>query len=259
MTEGGRVTLRGPDGRIAGSYVAGTREGHPLADDLAAAPGVDEAALCAAVLAGLPGHIVGAPVAVGDRLAAAGAEVRRRVALLARDPREPVAQTPVPAGVRIAALGRRGPDELLDAYVAAYGPGHPDHRAGLGREEERELLAHLMDGDEIGPLLPASRVALANRDGRVLGALLVHDFSGVAPPLGGPWVGELFAHPDAPGGTGSALLATGIAAAGAAGLEALGLAVTDGNPAERLYARFGFREARRFVAVLVPGDVSRRP
>jgi GNAT superfamily N-acetyltransferase len=253
VSAAGRVTLRGPDGRIAGSYVPGTREGHPLADDLAAAPGIDETGLCAAVLAGLPGHIVGAPPAVGERLAQAGAQVRRRVAILARDPRAPVPAAPAPAGVRIAALGRRGPDELLGAYVAAYGPGHPDHRAGLRPDEERELLAHLMDGDEIGPLLPASRVALANRDGRVLGALLLHDFAEVQPPLGGPWVGELFAHPDAPPGTGSALLAAGIAAAGAAGLETLGLAVTEGNPAARLYERFGFGVVRRFVAVLVPG------
>lgn len=247
-----RRTLRGPDGELAGTYVPGTREGLPLADDLTAAPRVSEAALAEAVLAGLPGHIVGAPPAVGELLAQAGAQVRRRVAILRRDPRAPVPATTVPEGVRIEALGERGPDELLEAYLGAYGPGHPDHRAGMSRERERELLAHLMDGEEIGPLLAASRVALFE-DGTAAGALLLFGFDEVAPPLGGPWVGELFAHPGAPRGTGSALLAAGLEAAARSGLETIGLAVTDGNPARRLYERFGFAEARRFVAVLVPG------
>lgn len=247
-----RRTLRGPHGEPAGTYVAGTREGLPLADDLIAAPGVGEAALAEAVLAGLPGHIVGAPAPVGELLVAAGAQLRRRVAILQRDPRAPLAPAPPPNGIRIEPLGGRGPDDLLEAYLGAYGPGHPDHRPGMPPERERELLAHLMDGEEIGLLLPASQVAL-RADGTVAGALLLFAFDELAPPLGGPWVGELFAHPEAPRGTGSALLAAGLAAAARAGLETLGLAVTDGNPARRLYERFGFTEARRFVAVLVPG------
>lgn len=248
----GRRTLRGPDGAVAGTYLPGTREGLPLADDLAAAPGVSEEALAAAVLAGLPGHIVGAPAPVGERLALAGAQVRRRVSILQRDPRAPLPDAPAPDGVRVEPLGGRGPDPLLDAYLGAYGPGHPDHRAGMPRERERELLALLMDGEEIGPLLAASQVAL-REDGTAAGALLLFAFDEVPPPLGGPWVGELFVHPDAPGGTGSALLASGIAAAARAGLETLGLAVTEGNRARRLYERFGFTEARSLVAVLVPG------
>ena len=61
-----------------------------------------------------------------------------------------------------------------------------------------------MAGEVIGPLLGCSRVALT-ADGYV-GAALVFDPAG-EPPLGVPWVGELFRHPDAPSGVGASLLA----------------------------------------------------
>jgi ribosomal protein S18 acetylase RimI-like enzyme len=51
---------------------------------------------------------------------------------------------------------------------------------------------------------------------------------------------ELFRDPAHPG-TGRALLERALQRAAAAGLPALGLAVTDGNPAARLYEAVGFR------------------
>lgn len=70
---------------------------------------------------------------------------------------------------------------------------------------------------------------------------------------GGPWVAELFVVPAHQGrGLGRALLMRAIAWSQAAGEARIGLIVTEGNPAERLYARAGFR-SRRTLFVLETG------
>ncbi len=246
-----RATLRDAAGDPLATYVRGTREGHPLADELEAAPGVGTARLVAAILAALPGHVVGSTEELGDALVRAGAEPWRRATVMSRDARPPLDPTPAtPAGLVLAPVGDRGPDDLLEAIIAAYPPGHPDHRAHSGRDREREDLRGLLCGDILGPLLACSRVALAP-DARVVGAVLVNDAPGTA-PFGGPWIGELFRAPWAPAGTGAALLAAAIDAARRAGVTPLSLVVTDGNPAIRVYERLGFRALRRFRTVLVP-------
>ena len=77
------------------------------------------------------------------------------------------------------------------------------------------------------------------RGGRVVAAILVGGFPG-EPPYAGPWVMELFRDPAHPG-TGRPLLERALHRVAAAGLPALGLAVTDGNPAIGLYEAIGFR------------------
>jgi GNAT superfamily N-acetyltransferase len=98
-------------------------------------------------------------------------------------------------------------------------------------------------------MLACSQTAAAG--GAMAGAALILDRPG-DPPLCGPWVGELFRHPDAPPGTGAALLAAALDRAAADGLPHVGLRVSSGNPALRLYERLGFTPTRSSVAVLVP-------
>jgi GNAT superfamily N-acetyltransferase len=99
-------------------------------------------------------------------------------------------------------------------------------------------------------LLPCSRIAVA-ADGTVVGAALVCDMPGAGAPFGGPWIGELFRDPDHHG-AGRALLQHAVRQAVLDGLDALGLVVTEGNPARALYERSGFKLVRTFLNVDVP-------
>ncbi len=247
MTGPPREDLRDGTGAVVATFVRGTRDGHPLADDLEPVPGVPLGALAAQIAQELPGHIVGAPTDLGEALVALGAQPRRRVRVMLRDlPGRALAVPPAPDDVRMTTVGAHAARDLAPVFAAAYPPGHPDHRPG----DARAQLEALVGGAVIGPLLACSRIARDAADGTALGAALVFDHPG-EPPLGGPWVGELFRHPAAPRATGTALLAAAIQAAGEAGLHTLGLVVTDGNPALRVYERLGFVVVRRFLAVLV--------
>lgn len=198
----------------------------------------------------LRGHIIGAPRDLGELLVVRGAVARRRSTLMECDPAATRPPTPAPpAGVTIEPAAGRTPEDLLDAYIDAYPPDHPDHHAGLDRDGQRELLRGLMAGEVVGPLLRCSRVA--RTAGGYVGAALVFDPEG-EPPLGVPWVGELFRHPDAPRGVGAALLAATLDQARDDGLRVVGLRVSDGNPARALYDRLGFRPRQEVVTVLVP-------
>jgi ribosomal protein S18 acetylase RimI-like enzyme len=68
-------------------------------------------------------------------------------------------------------------------------------------------------------------------------------------------VAELFRRPgDDIRGAGRALLEATAAAATRAGLPALGLAVTDGNPAQRLYESLRFERVLSSLVVVLDSD-----
>jgi GNAT superfamily N-acetyltransferase len=147
------------------------------------------------------------------------------------------ADAPGPPGVRFEGIGRR-PEELAGAFLSAYPPGHPDAIAGWDPVEEE---ARIMDGRECGPLMPATRFAVA--DERVVGAILVTYAPGNVLLPAGPLVADLFRHADPRWrGLGAALLRRACAATKADGHRTLDLQVTVGNdPALRLYEAHGFR------------------
>jgi GNAT superfamily N-acetyltransferase len=249
MTAGEREPLTDVSGRTLATFLRGTRDELPLADDLQPAAGVSAELIADAVERELPGHIVGAPRKLGELLVVRGATPRRRSTLMDWDRSLPRSPAPaVPDGVTIGPAAGCSADELMDAYIDAYPPDHPDCHAGLDRDGQREMLRTLMDGEVIGPLLGCSRVARTAAG--CLGAVLVNDPQG-EPPLGVPWVSELFRHPDAPQGTGAALLAAALEQARADELPLVGLRVSDGNPARALYDRLGFRARQEVVTVLL--------
>ena len=250
MIGAGREQLADAAGQPVATFLRGDRDGFPLADDVQPEGGTSAEQIADAIERELRGHIIGAPRELGEVLVLRGAVARRRSTLMECDPATGRPPTPAPPpGVTIEPAAGRTPDDLLDAYIEAYPEAHPDHHAGLDRDGQREMLRALMAGEVIGPLLGCSRVALTP-DGCV-GASLVFDPAG-EPPLGVPWVGELFRHPAAPSGVGASLLATTLDQARDDGLAVVGLRVSDGNPARALYDRLGFRPRQEVVTVFVP-------
>jgi GNAT superfamily N-acetyltransferase len=248
----GRALLDG-HGRVLARFTAGDRDGRPIADRLERAPGVPLDAVVAAIGSDLPGWIVAGDEELGRALLAAGGRGRRHAHLRSRDLRAAPAGPPsaAPPGVRIGPLDRDAA-ALAAVYAAAYPPEHPDWTYGAPPADPQADLADILAGRTVGPVLACSRLAV-DAAGAVAGALIVTEAEG-EPPVGGPWVAELFRRPGPElRGTGRALLEAGLAEAGAAGLPTLGLAVTEGNPAERLYAALGFERVLTTLVVVVAG------
>jgi GNAT superfamily N-acetyltransferase len=181
-----------------------------------------------------------APVELARALLAAGATQRRHARLMTHDLRDVPAQVD-PRVVPLAATA----DELVPSHHAAYRPEHPDYELS----QDVSAIGKLLRGELVGPLLPASRMAIA--EGRIVGAAILNDFPG-EPPTAGPWLSELFRDPAVPG-IGRELLRGALAAAAADGLPALGLVVSGGNPAGELYLDEGFRTVREDISVTLPG------
>lgn len=157
----------------------------------------------------------------------------------------------LPAGVALRA-GVASVSEMVRARLAAYPPGHPDAgpRGRPAAEHEADVV-ELLAGRAAGLMLRDASAVASDAAGALVGAVMVAR-SGPEPwgwP-GGAWVADVLVTPDWQGrGVGRALLRHAIARCTAAGEGRIGLTVTDGNPAERLYRALGF-ERRRTVYVL---------
>jgi hypothetical protein len=221
--------------------------GGAVTGGLTRCPGVAPRPAAAAVMAELRGRLLCHDVALGEALVAAGGRAGRHAELLSHDLRDLPAPARAPDGVRIVPVDRSAAD-LAAAFRAAYAADHPDFRTHPYPEDPALELAPLLDGRMVGPLLGASALAVDGA-GRAVGAALVNRAAGT-PPEAGPWLSQLFRSPDHPG-TGRTLLCHVLGALAGAGEEALGLAVTHGNPAERLYRALGFRRVHSVFNVLL--------
>ena len=245
-----RTTLRADDGSAVLSYLPGTLDHRPAADAVELADGVDPQQAARVVLARLPGWIVGRDGPLLDALLRAGATLRRHAFtytwdLLARVPPPEWGSELPAAGLRVGPAGQHPAEALLESADAAYPPDHPD-AARDNLADLREILA----GTIVGPFLGRSEVVLDGR--RVVAALLLND-APTPPPDGGPWVTDVYRHPDAAyAGLGSLLLRRGLAHLAADGRTTLGLAVTAGNRAQRTYQRLGFAVSSESRTVIVP-------
>ncbi|WP_208630182.1 GNAT family N-acetyltransferase [Amycolatopsis kentuckyensis] len=197
----------------------------------------------------MSGWVATAPRSLAEELVARGARLVRAAHRMTCDlsrPREGGESSASPLRCEPFA----GPvDDLIPAWRAAYAPGHPDYR----HEYEdlaavRDRFEALVAGTAYGPLSPLSGVV--RHDGVVVAGLLINDFPGEV-PWGGFLITDLFRHPAYPG-AGTLLLRWTLARAAAAGLGVVGLVVTDGNPARRLYERHGFEVFESPVTVAIP-------
>jgi GNAT superfamily N-acetyltransferase len=227
----GRSRLIDAHGRTIGRYDAGTRQGRPMADLFDREPGVGADEAAAVVLAELPGYRIAGDEELGRALVAAGGTRYRHGHLYSHDLKDVPRKWTVPPGIRLTDIDRPAAD-LLPARRAAYPPDHPDY-GDVPVDDEAELHGFIY-GNRFGPLLRGSGLAVA-ADDRVVGAVILATIPG-DPPRNGPWVIDLFRDPACPG-VGRALLERALALAT---VDALGLIVTEGNPARRLYESVGF-------------------
>lgn len=247
-----RIELPGPDGAPCATYVRGTRDGLPIADLLWPCDGAVLRVVVAAAIAELPGWLVAvSPGPLSDALLRAGGIQRRHAHVMQLDlgGTAPRPAAPLAPGVSVARLDRQAlPAGLGDVSLAAYPSNHPDACPGETAVSALAELQRIADGHVTGPLHAASRVALGG-DGRPLGAVFVNDRSGT-----GPWITELFRCPSPDGrGLGGALLDHAVTAVRASGGMTVGLAVTDGNPAQAVYAGRGFAVHESAITLLLPG------
>jgi hypothetical protein len=218
-----RRTLIDENGLPIARFIRAQRDGRTIADLLELEVPVERA--LPYVADELKGMRIGGPVALGRALQARGARLYRHshaythdLAALPELEATTYELTPVDRPAR----------ELLPVYREAFGPSHPD------RMEAGEAAKHLegIVAGKLGGLLGGSGLAI--EDDRVVAAILIGTITDAPPPFGGPWIMEVFS--TAPG-AGRALLKRALHRT----QGSLGLAVTAGNPAIRVYEDLGFR------------------
>jgi mycothiol synthase len=177
-------------------------------------------------------------------LIGAGCTLVRAATDMHRGLHEPIPDPPLADGWTITP--HDWDDDLAVALAAAYGPDHPD------RSDRVSRLRSLTEGEQGLVVLPGATARLKGPDGRSMGQVFT---VGPVPWSGAPmsWVLDLAVTPGGQGrGFGAALLAYAMSGTRQAGLTAVGLTVTDGNPARRLYDRMGFRPVVRYFEVRAP-------
>lgn len=139
---------------------------------------------------------------------------------------------------------------VVDLIRQAYPAGHPDQETGSDDDVERAM-HRILEGEWLGPLHPASRLVI---DGERPVAMIILNRPEGSAPVGGLWLSEICRIPDAAyAGLGADLLLAVLAECRQAGEQALSLAVTDGNPARRMYERLGFETAMSITKLIIPG------
>jgi GNAT superfamily N-acetyltransferase len=202
------------------------------------------------VLARFPGHrvvteddaLVSALVAAGGTVARRGHDYEYDLALV------PPAWGDEPAPEPYRLSQDLDPVALAPVHAAAVPEGHPDYEAGLDHVED---LRAMLAGELLGPNVPEATWQVSD-DAGPAGAVIVS----ARPMRGGgtrAWVLDVFLDPRHQGrGLGRVLMRRALAGAARAGLPAMGLVVSDGNPARRLYESLGFTHLRSGSSIDVP-------
>ncbi|MGO1054792.1 GNAT family N-acetyltransferase [Crossiella sp. CA198] len=246
-----REELLDGGGRVVAVYDRRTRMERPYAAELEPV-GIEPAALVKLLFAERAGWVFSSTPDLCHAAKAEGGTIVRHGHGYSYDLRtQPVdpgwTAGPLPAGLRFSEFTATL-DEIYPAYQLAFPPGHVDHV--LDAETERRDFARLLAGEVLGPVLPCSSLVW---DGEaVVGVIVVNDREG-EPPMFGPWISQVYRDPDPRyRGLGMVLLRRALALGARAGLPAIGLAVTDGNPARRVYEKAGFRHTDESMTVLIP-------
>ncbi len=250
-----RMTLGYGQNESRVEFVQGTaRDGSPWADDVRLI-GDGASDLVHVLLDKLPGWTVSLRDGGGASPDIPGAVPLRHVHHYLRHlpscPPDPDWARPrLPPGVHLVPASEVDIEQLRHVRERAYPPGHPDRSADRSRH-----LVPLLTGALYGPNLACSTVALLGP--QPIGAILANAEMG-PPALPGPGFTDLFRDPECSlRGIGSLLMKYAVATSHLDGLaEDLRLAVTEGNPARRLYERLGFRHVYSTRTLRLPDSQS---
>lgn len=251
----GWKALSDADGPVL-RYVPELREGAPIADLASVTPNRTTGAAAAAALAQLPGWLLATDdLSLAGCLIKMGAKPRRHALVMQCDLRTPIVPAAHDARFTMRALpdaaDARAWAPILPSWRAAFPPDHPDHFDG-DDPLAIAFLRRLIDGSELGPL-HRSTTLLADEAGTPVAGIMVNIRS-QDPPLGGPWIADIWRDPTLRGtGVGALLIDHAKRLLAEDGYACLGLAVTAGNPARATYQAQGFRTVTESQTVLVPG------
>lgn len=191
-----------------------------------------------------------------DALVALGATPIRTFTVMSTELGEPVGDDAPGLPGDLPQLELRGPEAgmppregLVTLMRAAYPAGHPDEERGSDDTIVDDFAAAL-SGRRMGVAMPQS--AVAYHGDRPVGLVLINRVPGAA-PTGGPWVTDICRLPErAYAGLGRFLLTRAMTALTASGEPTLSLAVTEGNPARRLYESVGFSAVATTTKLRLP-------
>lgn len=237
-------------------YVPELREGTPIADLATVTPHRTIGAAAGAALGQLPGWLLATDdLSLAGCLIKMGAKPRRHALVMQCDLRTPTSPPAHDDRFTLRALpdtaDPRAWAPILPSWRAAFPPDHPDHFDG-DDPLAIAFLRRLVDGSELGPL-HRSTTLLADEAGAPVAGIMVNIRS-QDPPLGGPWIADVWRDPSLRAtGVGAVLISHAKSLLVADGYACLGLAVTAGNPARATYQAQGFRTVTESQTVLLPG------
>jgi ribosomal protein S18 acetylase RimI-like enzyme len=228
-------------------YVADTRDGLPIADLAELIPDrtIDDA--ITALLKNNAGHLLATQdAALARGLLSAGAREVRHAYVMSADTSAHRDAAVIDIVPRQSVEAR----SLLPGWLAAYPDGHPDHEAGT----VDEIVARCWDWyDEPEWLAREHRSSGLVMSGGSAVAGIIVSIRPQPAPYGGPWVHDVWRVPgNSEPRIGGALLAQAMRLLDEDGYPALGLTVSHGNPARRVYERLGFVEQLESWTVHIP-------
>ncbi|MEO6998168.1 MAG: GNAT family N-acetyltransferase [Terracoccus sp.] len=187
-------------------------------------------------------RIVDDPAAAAASIAAGGRLLRHSVLMVL----DLALASPAPLVGDGFSIAPMSPDRVIEygeVVSRAYPPEHPDHEpADSDPESAAQAVLEVMRGETMGPWIAGASLHVADHTDRIVGQILVSETTASDTSVGGPFVTDVCVDPAVAGHRlGAALLAASAGRLVVLGWSALTLVVTVGNPAQRVYARLGFR------------------
>jgi GNAT superfamily N-acetyltransferase len=187
-------------------------------------------------------RIVDDPSAAAASIASGGHLQRHSVEMVLDLAQSSPAPT-VADGFSVAPMNPDRAAEYGGVVSRAYPPEHPDHEpADSDASSAAQGILEVIRGESMGPWIAGASLHIADLSNRIVGLILVTETTASGTSVARPFVTDICVDPAEAGrGLGTALLAASAGRVADLGWSTLTLAVTVGNPAQRVYERLGFR------------------